>query len=360
MKVLLIGNGFEANYNQIMSNFNNNFINWIRKIKYEDIDRTIESVFSWIYNSKKVNINELVDPDIILFTSEIIKLMKLEISEENFHFNSIEDYFLELGKSIEIGNFGEENYSKDIKIFLAIKNLFGYFIDINTYLYNNALETSNFEPALKGRYNMVLTTNYTNSAEILSEQLNGNKILFSWKVKVYHLHGKFQKGIERYADIEINLNEKKLNGEFEKFKNDTLNYYSSKSKLTMEKSFILDIFGSALYKDRHIIKEILNLLSIIWASSNEINYYFHEEDEKNKILEVIPQIISELNEIFNEDYDYEDFGGIKAEFDIEKTAIKMVNEVDNYDSISIIFNFIDKNEYFLYKDLQKINLDVKN
>ncbi len=275
IKILLLGNGFEANFNKNMVNFNETFKNWIINLSIEDIQELIEKISLDVFNDFGMLENKKN------FIIEIIEELKEEYKSEN-EILLLEDILFKIGSKIERDNFFEEDSELKKDIFLSIKYLIGYFIESNTIN-----ECENFKNDFNNlsrkidKPNFLITTNYTKSAIYLAEKMKQG--IYKKNIQTIYLHGKFGEGISKYDDIEINLINKNVKKYFKEIESQLNKRINEIYEITF------DIFGHNLAKDNHIILSILDLF-LEANKTGKINFIYYSEEDKSLLMEAFKKI----------------------------------------------------------------------
>ncbi|AHI53780.1 hypothetical protein SSABA_v1c03710 [Spiroplasma sabaudiense Ar-1343] len=326
MEVLILGNGFEINFNPNLVDFNSGFKNWLIS---HDSEEKINELYDILEEQKSYEIDITLRRTI----KHLIKEFKNIDSE-----NTVEDLLYKIGQEF-IREFEEiQDKDQESEVFKNIKKILGYYIRVvlKTEYECEKFKAKNFKFLENFRNpNFIFTTNYTNSAFTLAK--NWNQIyeglpIIKTEVKQIHGYFNFENKDITYDNIDINLIDKKSNYFFEKLLSENL-----KAKV-----FNFTIFGLSLRNDSEIIRNIIKI-----GLKNKdvcINYYYMYDEDKKDFIDSVKKEVDFLN---NSEDDYE-----LNSYDLTESKIE-INRFFSNDQISINFNFKKSDTHFLYKNLNK-------
>ncbi|AVN59042.1 hypothetical protein [Mesoplasma florum] len=329
MKLLILGNGYEINFNKKLKDFNENFKIWISTF---DEDKKIEKLIDEIDSYLKLKKSEILfDKKIAFFCvnhlfSEFINLQNFVLEEQlNIIGEELSEYYIENRK-----------LSEQKEVFKTIKIIIGYYISKLTDLacVNFSKKEMDFLKFEKmPRY--IFTTNYTNSAEVLKEK---------WKIKykklpqneidVFNIHGRFQnEEIFDLSNIEINL--------------DMKNSWSYFEKLLDYEKIDVDIFGLNMKNDENILISIINL--VLFHKKINITYNYWIDADIEDFYESIKIL---KNRYLNFDHQIR---SIEINHMNQLIEVRVFNH-KNKDSafLQIHFKFEFSENHFLYKGLNNL------
>ncbi|WP_342252101.1 hypothetical protein [Spiroplasma endosymbiont of Amphibalanus improvisus] len=325
MKLLILGNGFEINFNEKFNDFNNKFKKWITEIASSE-----EKIYDLIDNITRTNIN---NDEIILFKKCIVTLSK-NLNTKKFFY--LEDTLKEIGSNLTKEAEEIDDIENKELIFNIFKIIVGYYIEKTSWdsvLFLTKFNKMNYLNNVQFP-NYIFTTNYTNTCNIFlknwSELYEGITLI---KPQVLNIHGKIDLKAtwdKKYSSIKINLDSK-----------ENWKYFQQILNKNNFRELDIEIFGLNMKNDENILKSIFKLLL-----NNKIvilKYYFVSLGD---ILDFMETIHTLINEIISYDYKVaEAFSLIKVKLQkIDKTT----NEEDlifKDEPLSININNIDINHF---------------
>ncbi|WP_342259027.1 hypothetical protein [Spiroplasma endosymbiont of Dioctria linearis] len=258
MKALLIGNGFEIQFNKNMelNNMKTKIINSIENFE-------IITLFSDSFLEER-NYNEIEKNFVKNNYNKIFEEIIYSILVSNINQYSIENYISDI--SFRIQEFFNEDTEEIISTF--VKNLFLFYIEeqwkITEQRVRKFLNHNNKITNFLNSYDILLTTNYTKILSLINEHCSRKKIILN-------LHGKIGEN-----DVNILWKNKKNSNQ-----NLVINKLNSLSITD------IDIIGLSFNQDNILFLNILNSLKFIENRESVINYYYYNDKDCNNVKKLI-------------------------------------------------------------------------
>ncbi|AUB31771.1 hypothetical protein [Spiroplasma floricola] len=350
MKILIVGNGWNAHFNNKLKDFNNNFLIWLEN--YASSVDEFDSFFDTVFNNFE-DFKEKIFVIIKYFYKELIKYK--ENLTENFTIESAikligENYSRNVIKNK--GDFNQENKNKDL-FFSICKTLLGYYIEFSSKfddqiamwfengIENYQFESGSFENLVNLGYDLIFTTNYNEILKNFIYKWRRNSIYYDhFELRVINIHGKneinAENFIQRYSNIQINLEDKKISTQLSFLKIPFENYWYNHSNNPSLKNLNIeiDLYGLSMNNDNHLIHSICKDIALQFSSKFRIlelgnieliiNYFYFKQNEMPNINYKIKKIvIKEINssDVRNHElYKITDEIIKKIKLDIEKNS----------------------------------------